>query len=175
MVMISIPRLNNIYRMVVGLGTLIIFAGLFLPWFTILGYIDLNLADIYNAIFQASSQLSGSAPPSLIPQLGQYFASAAGILGAIVLYPIALIAGITSIISRRMALPAGILGVLTGLMWTFGVESLKSAIEQQAGLFGTFAALFVTVGYGAYTPMIGGVLFIIGYFVSKPKMASPNG
>ena len=82
-------------------------------------------------------------------------------LGAIVLYPIALITSITSIIWRRMARPAGILAVLTGLLWMLGLSG--AAILQ-----------LVTVGYGAYATVLGGVLIVMGYFVSKPKMTSSN-
>jgi hypothetical protein len=86
---------------------------------------------------------------------------------AIILYPIATILAAVSIILKKVSPVAGIAGILTGLLWIFGVDSLKATIIQEAGRQGAFSQLFasmfasaISIGYGAFIPIIGGILLL---------------
>lgn len=66
------------------------------------------------------------------PNIQQMVSSIAAILLSVILYPISATLGLLAIASRKVAVPAGVLATGTGILWTFGVDSLKAQIVQQA-------------------------------------------
>ncbi len=147
---------------------------MFMPWLTVsfIGQFSFSLYDVYSLISKAGQNI-----PSRGLQPASTLTSAALPLAAIILYPLALLLGLISIASRKAIIPASVLAISAGITWIVGVESLKASIVGQAsqaggvlgGAFASAAASLVTVGYGAYAVIFGGILIAVGYYASKPK------
>jgi membrane-associated HD superfamily phosphohydrolase len=153
-----LPRESNVSRVVAGIGALFVIASLFLPWLTInfIGQFNFSLLDFYNLMARSASSSAGFN--STTPQLGSSLGSVSALLVAVVFYPIAAVLSLASIASRKAILPAGICAVISGLAWTVGVQSLLPSLAQA----------FVSVGYGAYVVILGGIVVVIGHFI-KPN------
>lgn len=169
----------KIFRIVAGIGFLILLLALTMPWLTInfMGQFNFSLADIYSAIFRGSSSSSQSVQaPSQITS--QYLPSIGAMVATILLYPLAIVLAALGMLSRKVSLVSGILGILLGFLWIFGVDSLKSLLVQEAarqgGLFGQLIggaiASLISVGYGVYAAIVGGVVLVLAFFSEKHKV-----
>lgn len=148
-----------------------------MPWLVIifLGQFSISIADLYRLILEGLRGSIGTYPAP-VAFVGQLVLSAGPIIIAIILYPVSVVLGLVSLAIREATLPAAASGIISGISWFFGVESLKSIIVREAirigGPFGQVIAgaltSNVTVGYGAYIVVIGSIVVAIGYFLPSP-------
>lgn len=80
-------------------------------------------------------------------------AGAVGILLTVILYPLTVLLGFASIVKQKLAIVAGILGLLCWIGWLAALNEL--GIIQYAGL-------------GVYVGFIGAIILLITFFL-KPK------
>jgi hypothetical protein len=158
-----------------------------MPWLSvnILGQYNLTLTDIYRAIFNAAQQLPSSGTLSTqTDQFNRLIPSVGAMMLSILLYPITIIVAVVSLRYRKASLIAGVLGVATGTLWIFGIDSLKGALISQMGsLGGTYGSLYqtyaslitsaITFGYGALIPIAGGIILLVAYFLKEANTLTP--
>ncbi|MEM3581335.1 MAG: hypothetical protein QXQ64_08790 [Candidatus Bathyarchaeia archaeon] len=121
------------------LGTIIFLIAGFLPLASFLGIVaGGSLIDLYSAA------LGGGAAP-------------ASALLVMILYPITVILGFVSIIKHKLAIIAGILGIIC---WIGAILFIN---EISGGVLG--------YGYGIYVGFIGAIILLVTYFI-KPKAAT---
>ena len=164
------------FRLVAAIGLGILVFTILMPWITVtfLGQFNISLLNLYNVVFNSffspSPSITPSSPQSIISE------SMIGILGiliTILVYPISLILGVVSLAKKKVTLFAGVAGIISGVSWIVGVESLKTEVTQEAsqsagglgGLIAQAASSMVTVGYGTYIAILGGVVILVAYFV----------
>jgi len=139
------------FKIVALIGTLLFLFSAFLPLasnslFDFAG--SFSLLNIYSALGQSVSTSGGGGSLSAA-DIGVLI----GVLMLIVLFPVALILGLVSIVKRRIALPAGILGILC---WIGGLIVLNQfSILSYAGL-------------GVYLGLVGAIILAAAYFM-KPS------
>jgi hypothetical protein len=175
---------TNRFRALAAIGVLLFVIALPLPWLTIniLGQYNISLLNIYNLIAKAQQVPTGMGTNAgqLAQAVGNLLPSLQALLIAIVIYPISVLLGILAIAVRKLCGPAGLFGILTAVLWIFGIESLKSALVSYVqGLGGTIGGSFasglaglvagalasaVTTGTGVYAMIIGGILILVGAF-----------
>ena len=169
------------FRVFAAIGLVALLLSATLPWLTvnILGQYNITLLDIYRYIlktFQTAHPTQTQPSESTV----NYLSSITAILASIIIYPISLILTLLSTFFRRATLPAGVLATLAGILWFFGIESFKGKIIQQAsglgGLSGMLSSMFANVlasafqvGYGAYVPILAGLIILLAYFVEAQK------
>lgn len=159
-------------------GVLIVIITLPMPWIAINfpGQLGFSLSNIYSSILQGAGKTQVSSAGQSIDYSSlaiQYLSSVGTLIAALILYPLTLILGLLSIALKKLTIVAGVAGILTGLLWISGIEGLKSQVAQtltaQGGIFGQAAANLVTsiisVGYGAYVTIIGGIVFVIAFLL----------
>ena len=135
------------FKIVALIGTLLFLFSAFLPLashslFDFAG--SFSLLNVYSALGQSVSTAGGG---------GSLSAADIGVLMLIVLFPVALILGLVSIVKRKIALPAGILGILC---WIGGLIVLNQfSILSYAGL-------------GVYLGLVGAIILAAAYFM-KPS------
>ncbi|MEM3565999.1 MAG: hypothetical protein QXK18_03905 [Candidatus Bathyarchaeia archaeon] len=105
-----------------------------------------SLFDAYGAVLSGAG--AGGIPIST---------ASVGILLTIILYPITVILGFVSIIKRKLAIIAGILGIIC---WIGAILFIN---EISGGVLG--------YGYGIYVGFIGAIILLVTYFI-KPKAAT---
>jgi hypothetical protein len=166
------------FSIVAGIGLLIMVLALTMPWLTItfLGQFSISLADVYRLIFSAQLQ---TAPKGTLGDVTGFMPSITAIFITLVAYPASVILGLASMVTRKAAPFAGIVGIASGVSWIFGVNSLKVTLVQRAAESGGFgdiiaglAATLVRVDYGAYAVIIGGIVILLAYFVKGPTSTS---
>jgi hypothetical protein len=128
------------------IGTIIFIIAGALPLISILGIYGLSLFDLYGYL------LGGAAGPV---SAGSY-----GILLTVILYPITIILGFVSIIKHKLAIIAGILGIIC---WIGAILTVSEATALAGGL--------VQYGYGIYVGFVGAVILLVTHFI-KPKAAT---
>jgi hypothetical protein len=160
------------FRILATVALLILVLALVMPWLTInfLSQFNVSLMDIYRYMFQGGQSQPATGSPQ--QAVNQYLSSVWALFASILLYPFILILAIVSIFSRKACIVTGFLGVFDGVLWVFGIDSLKAEIVKEAirqgGVFGQLIAgavtSTITVGYGAYVTILGGIILIIAYF-----------
>jgi len=170
----------KLFRIVAGIGVLALLVSLPLPWITMnfLGKYDVTLLNIYNAISQASSDYPDfeDDPTSV---LSQTYWGIGAIMITLLLFPIDILVSIASIFYRRITIVSGFLSVAVSLLWIFGLESLKTELANQiaieGGIYGLMVAgmvsSIVSLGVGAYLPIISGLIFFAAYFTPKLQIS----
>lgn len=165
------------FRLVAGVGLLIVVLALVMPWLTItfLGQFNITLADIYRFISSGQSTAPSDSPQSSITES---MAGVIGILITILAYPISIVLGTASLATRKATPFAGIAGIISGVSWILGVESLKAVMVREASQAGGFGGMMaatissiVTIGYGTYIAIIGGIVIFIAYFITSESRA----
>lgn len=168
---------NFAFRIFSGIGTLIMILSLNMPWLVIsfLGQFSISIADLYRLVLELLRGSIGHypAPVALVVQLAL---TVGPIIITIILYPVSVILGLVSVAIRDATLPAAASGIISGISWFFGAESLKSIMVREAirigGPLGQVIAgaltSIVTVRYGPYIVVLGGIVVAIGYFLPSP-------
>jgi low temperature requirement protein LtrA len=158
------------FRLVAAVGAILFLLSAVMPWLTvnvpIIGQFSLTMADTYRFIAQQMQPQPKLENPA--EQVGRMVGSMLPILFSIILFPISALLGIASILARQAALAAGLLAILTGILWIAGIESLKSQIVEQASLGGVLGkqlasllAAVIQIGYGVYVAIIAGIIMLI--------------
>jgi hypothetical protein len=73
-----------------------------------------------------------------------------------ILYPIAVIIGFLGFLKRRLALTAGILGIICWIIPLMTINGIQVATQ-----------LNVQQGYGIYAGMVGAIIMLVGYVLQK--------
>lgn len=140
------------WKIMVLVGTIIFLISAFLPLITVTVLdqpASISLVDLYSVLAQAGEQSIGDVT---VPS-GLY-----GILLTIFLYPVTVIMGFVSIAKRKVALAAGILGIVCWLGSIIALSSLEAL--QYTGL-------------GVYVGFIGSIIFLVS-FALKPAITKPQ-
>jgi hypothetical protein len=106
-----------------------------------------------------------------------FSSAAAGLLITIILFPITVIIGFVSLAtSPKLAIVAGVLGIICWLGSLSAILQLKSIVAETAP-FGAMAAGLIQIGYGVYIGILGAILLLISYFIATSeakKVAEPT-
>ena len=90
-------------------------------------------------------------------QVGQQIAAAVfGFFLTLILYPIAVIIGFLGFLKRRLALTAGILGIICWIIPLMTINGIQAATQ-----------LNVQQGYGIYAGMVEAIIMLVGYVLQK--------
>lgn len=136
------------------LGTVVFLVSAFMPLISIqaLGAsMSINLIDAYSAFAKGEGE---------IMQIG------VGFLLTLVLYPITVIFGFVSLVTRKVALAAGILGIVCWIGSLWAISALKSWMVQQSP-FGELAAGMIQYGVGIFMGIIGAIILLVAYFLRR--------
>lgn len=178
----SVPReikkikLMKTYLILAGLGLMIFILAYIVPWLTLSPSGEVrkfSLPQVYGMLLW----LMEHPPPTTIFTSPSdifliFLPSTFGVIVSIILYPFTIALSLLSIHFRRQSLVAGFLGIMTGLLWFIGVETMKASIVQEAGKQGGVLGRFITAalswsitaGYGAYLMILGGFVFIVAFY-----------
>jgi hypothetical protein len=146
------------WKIAVLIGTMVFLISAFLP----MTNVGVNLVDLYRIIVSVMTQGSTSTDVGSLGTLpADIYVAAIGILLTIILWPIALILGFVSIAKRRVALAAGILGVICWIGAIMFVAILQSyyVVQYGAGIFVGFA---------------GAVILLVAYFLKPTPAPAPQ-
>lgn len=152
-------------RIVVLLGAIIFLVSGFLPLLSASWLVleeskfaaSPSLFDIYSSFGQLG-QVGITPIATAIPS------GALVILLTIVLYPIAIVLGFAGILKSKLALVAGILGIICWIGAIMTVSSLQSFVESIPPIYGSFS---VEYGYGIFVGLIGAIIMLVAYFLEK--------
>ena len=137
------------WKIVALVGAVVFGVSVFLPVYSALGF-SRSLLDEYQDL---GSRDWGS-------YFSSYPASAVGLLLLAILWPIALVLCIVSIFRHRIALAAGVVGIICwigAIMYIMGVPT-SGLIQYGAGIFVGFA---------------GAIILLVAYYI-KPKPVTPQ-
>jgi hypothetical protein len=145
-IFILVKGLNYYWRIMALIGAILFAVSGFLPIFVGSGARGI----VYEYQYVGSEDWSGG--------FASYPAYTLGFLLLVVLWPIALVLGIVSILKRKIALAAGILGIIC---WAGGVMYDSAGPE------------WIQYGAGIYVGLVAAVLLVVAYCL-KPKQAAPS-
>jgi hypothetical protein len=141
---ILVKGLNYYWRIVALIGAILFAVSGFLP-------VVISGAGIVNEYqYVGSEDWSGS--------FASYPVGTLGLLLLVILWPVALVLGIVSILKRKIALVAGILGVIC---WAGGIMYDSAGPEWRQ------------YGAGVYVGFVAAALLLVAYYL-KPKQAAPS-
>ena len=121
----------------------------------------MSLIDFYSIVSHGGASAQPRWPRELDPYLVRI---GAGFLLTMILFPITGIVGFLSLVSRKIALLAGILGVICWLGSIWGIFELKSLIAQTP-LFGLAILTMIQFGTGIFIGILGSSILIASYFI----------
>jgi hypothetical protein len=153
---------TDYYRIVAGIGVLLLLTSLFCPWIASLSSgVSASLADIYNFFFQAILQeASGTGSTTLgSPIPFQVFT----LIASLFLYPTGLVLSALGLRYRTLAPAGGISAIIASLLFIFSFDSLQLSEQSQIAS----STSIIVIGYGAYLAVIAGITVTISYYVSK--------
>jgi hypothetical protein len=134
------------YKVAALIGTIIFFLSGVLPLIS-LSLFDFSyyfsLFETYGLVLQGGASSSGSFTVT---------AGSAGILLTIILYPIALILGIVSIFKRKVAIGAGILGLMCWIGWVLALNELQAVSYAGLALYVGFMGAIILLIASALKP-----------------------
>ncbi|MEM3871735.1 MAG: hypothetical protein QXE05_04190 [Nitrososphaeria archaeon] len=164
----------KISNIITGIGCLILILALPMPWLTVGGQFNFSLADVYAQILQGSP-LASQLSRMLLEINNPYLPSIETIVATLILYPIAIVLAALSIWFKKLSYAAGVLSILAGLLWIFGIIYLKNLLIQEGAKTGEILAplsirsvvQFINVGYGAYVAVVCGVILILAFYSGK--------
>lgn len=140
------------WKVAVLIGTIIFFISGFLP------LVSLSLFDFsfYFSLFHAYTLIIQGGGSSSSGEI-TITAGAIGILLTLILYPLTVLLGFVSIAKHKLAIVAGILGLLCWIGWLAALNEL--GIIQYAGL-------------GVYVGFIGAIILLAAFFIKPKEMAA---
>ncbi|MEM2842187.1 MAG: hypothetical protein QW201_02680 [Thermoproteota archaeon] len=94
------------------------------------------------------------------------------IVATLILYPLAIILATLGIWFKKLSYAAGVLGILAGLLWIFGIIYLKNLLIQEGAKAGEVLAPLIirslaksiNIGYGAYMAVVCGAILILAFY-----------
>jgi len=155
------------WRVIAVIGTVVFVFSAVLPLISVqfIGTFSISLLDLYSAIGRGGT----TSTPEIPSELTEPFERAGiGLLMTIILFPITAIIGfISAATSRKLALAAGILGIICWLGSIWAILELKSLLAQQ--LFGQLAAGMIQFGNGIFVGILGALIMLLSYFIRLPQ------
>lgn len=127
----------NSSKIVSIIGVLLIILSFFTPWITE-GVLTHSLVEVY-----------GRAPPTILT----------------ILPLLTLLAGTAGIVWRKANVIAGVLGVITGIIWIVGIEAYKAELLESSEWSERFFSAILGTGIGPYLTIVAGVVFLIAFVV----------
>jgi hypothetical protein len=154
-------KLEN-WKIIALIGAIVFLASAFLPLLAA-GSFGISLADFYSLIGWVLGQSEASPAISSGPINLPVEATVAviGILLTVILYPITVILGFVSFLKRKVALVAGILGIICWVGTIMFIAAIQSMMGMFAGPLGYGAGIFVGTA-GAIILLVASFLKIGG-------------
>ena len=143
---ILVKDLNYYWRIIALIGAIMFAVSGFLPIFVA----SAARGIVYEYQYVGSEDWSGG--------FASYPAYTLGFLLLVVLWPIALVLGILSILKQKIGLVAGILGIIC---WAGGV------------MYDSAGSAWIQYGAGVYVGFVAAALLLVAYYL-KPKQAAPS-
>lgn len=109
----------------------------------------ISLFHMYSLLIQGGEASSGEIVVT---------AGAVGALLTVILYPITVLLGFVSIIKQKIAIIAGILGIICWVGWLMALNEFGAV--QYAGL-------------GVYIGFVGAIILLIAFFIKPKEMVAP--
>jgi hypothetical protein len=154
------------WRVIAVIGAVVFIFSAMLPLISIqfIGTFSVSLLDLYSTIGRGGTT-STPEIPEMPSELTQPFERIGiGLLMTVILFPITAIIGfISAATSRKLALAAGILGIICWLGSIWAISELKSLLAQQ--LFGQIAAGMIQFGTGIFVGILGALIMLASYFI----------
>jgi len=175
------------FSILAGLGLLVLVLAAPMPWLSISLFstpssdqYNLMLADMFSIILNVSRSVPTTDMGLFFNTIIQILVIMRTMIAATFLYSASIILGTLSIAYRKVSLFAGVFSIMTGLLWIFGVDSLRSELISEAGKQGgTLQPLFqkgissiIMIGYGVFVMFLVGVVFFIAYFLEDRVLKS---
>jgi hypothetical protein len=155
------------WRVIAVIGAVVFIFSVALPLISIqfIGTFSVSLLDLYSAIGRGGT----TSTPEMPSELTQPFERIGiGLLLTVILFPVTAIIGLISVAtSRKLALAAGILGIICWLGSIWAILELKSMLAQQ--LFGQIAAEMIQFGNGIFVGILGALIMLVSYFIRPPQ------
>ena len=139
-------------------GAIVFLVSAFLP-LVAAGLFGLSLVDLYSLIGWAFGQSEVSL--GLVDLPAEATVPMIGILLTLILYPITVILGFVSFLKRKLALVAGILGIICWVGAIIFIASIQSMLGMFAEVLGYGAGIFVGLA-GAIILLVASFLKIGG-------------
>jgi hypothetical protein len=139
------------WKIIALIGTIVFLISGFLPLVSLTLFdfsFYFSLIHAYNLIIQGGASSSGEIAVT---------AGAIGILLTVILYPLTVVLGFAAIAKQKIAIVAGILGLLCWIGWLAALNEL--GIIQYAGL-------------GVYVGFIGSIILLAAFFIKPKEMAA---
>lgn len=143
---ILVKGLNYYWRIMALIGAIMFAVSGFLPIFVASGALGI----VYEYQYVGSEDWSGS--------FASYPVGTLGLLLLVILWPIALVLSILSILKRKIALVAGIFGIIC---WAGGV------------MYDSAGSAWIQYGAGVYVGFVAAALLLVAYYL-KPKQTAPS-
>ena len=168
------------YSIVAGLGLLVLVLASPMPWLSISLFsapssdqYDLMLADMFGIILNVPRTVPSTDMGLFFNALIQILITMRTMIAATFLYSASIILGTLSIAYKKVSLFAGVFSIMTGLLWTLGVDLLRSTLMSEARkqdsmfqpLLQKGISSIIMIGYGVFVIFLVGVIFFIAYFL----------
>jgi DMSO/TMAO reductase YedYZ heme-binding membrane subunit len=131
------------------IGAIIFLASGFLPFISAGGGVASSpLTDIYNGL---GLGMDWGTVFSTLPMFG------VGWLLAMILYPVTVVLGLASFLRRKLALFAGILGIICGIGEIMMISGLQSLLAEFGGA--------IEYGYGIFVGFAGAIIMLAANYI----------
>ncbi len=161
-------------------GVIVLLIALVLPWIAVNAFglsVGASLGEMYGALLEGLGSAQANYTPDISSLSSLVSPTMIGILATLILYPVALIVGIVSVKVKKLTIAAGVLAIITGILWIVGIEGLKSTLASLGSVQGIDISSMIGAGYGTYLAIISGVIFFVAFFVrnraSKTSYTAP--
>jgi hypothetical protein len=148
------------WKIIALIGAIVFLASAFLPLLTA-GSLGVSLVDFYSLIgwVLGQSEASSGIFSGSVNLPAEATVAVIGMFLTLIPYPIAVILGFLSFLRRKVALVAGILGVIC---WV-GAIMFIAGIQSMMGMFAE------TLGYGAgiFAGLAGAIILLVAYFLKR--------
>jgi hypothetical protein len=150
-------KLEN-WKIIALIGAIVFLASAFLPLLAA-GSLGVSLVDFYSLIGWVLGQSEASSGifsgPINLP--AEVTIAVIGIFSTLILYPITVVLGFVSFLRRKVALVAGILGIVC---WVGAIMFIAS-IQSMMGMF----AEALGYGVGIFVGLLGAIVLLVAFFL----------
>jgi hypothetical protein len=148
------------WKFIALIGAIIFLASGFLPLLAV-GSLGVSLVDFYSLIgwILGQSEASSGIFSGPINLPAEATVAVIGMFMTLILYPVAVVLGFLSFLRRKIALVAGILGVicwLGAIMFIAGIQSMAGMPAEELGY-----------GAGTFVGLAGAIILLVAYFLKR--------
>lgn len=145
---------------------------MFLPWIKVFGY-GISLYNIITGAKTGNYTVSYSS----MSQAGASISYL--LLTSVILYVVSLITLLIGLVNEKGLIIGGLSGIFSGITWIIAIDYMKKMLMQQAQtsqnpfqqLGAILAGMAVNTGEAVYIVMVGGLIGIVGFFISRKEEA----